>query len=103
MADIARLPGAQLESWEWQLDAVCRGMDSSTFYHPPGERDAARENRAAAAKAVCRRCPVIEECLDHALRVREPYGVWGGRSEDERAEILGLQSLRYPARARNPR
>lgn len=101
MADINRLPGAQLEQWEWQRIAACRGMDSSMFFHPPKERDAARENRAARAKAVCRQCPVIAECLDHALRVREPYGVWGGRTEDERAQILGVQSLRYPALIEN--
>lgn len=97
MADINRLPGAQLDHWDWQLDAACRGMDSSLFFHPPNERDAARENRAAGAKAICRGCPVVAECLEHALRVREPYGVWGGRTEDERARLLGVQSLRYPA------
>ena len=49
---------------------------------------------------MCGTCPVIAQCLAHALAVREPYGVWGGRSEDERAKLLGLQSLRYPARIR---
>ena len=88
MADIHRLPGVQLDHWEWQLDAACRGMDSSTFFHPPGERDPAREDRAARAKAVCRLCPVIADCLNHALQVREPFGVWGGHSEDERARLL---------------
>jgi len=37
---------------------------------------------------------VIQQCREHALKVREPYGVWGGLSEDERAEIL---SKRMPA------
>ncbi len=97
MADIHRLPGAQLDHWDWQLNAACRGMDSSVFFHPPNERNAARENRAAGAKAICQVRPVVAECLDHALRVREPYGVWGGRTEDERARLLGVQSLRYPA------
>jgi WhiB family redox-sensing transcriptional regulator len=97
VADINRLPGAQLDHWDWQRDAACRGMDSSLFFHPPNERDAARDNRAARAKAICRECPVVAECLDHALRVREPYGVWGRRTEDERPSLLGLQSLRYPA------
>ncbi len=40
--------------------------------------------RDLAAKAVCARCPVIAECAAHALQVREPYGVWGGLTEDER-------------------
>ena len=98
MTDVRRLPGAIVEQWDWQLDASCRGMDVGHFYHPPDERNAAREQRIAEAKAICHRCPVIDKCLDHALRVREPYGIWGGHSEDERATLLGVQSLRYPAR-----
>jgi hypothetical protein len=39
VADITRLPGAQLYHWEWQRDAACRGMDSTLFFHPPNERD----------------------------------------------------------------
>lgn len=98
MADVTRLPGPGIDYWDWQLAAACRGMDSATFFHPPAERNAAREHRIQRAKAVCRDCPAIQECLAHALRVREPYGVWGGRSEDERAAILGVESLRYPRR-----
>jgi len=97
MADLRRLPTAITEHWDWQLDASCRGMDVGR-YHPPDERNTAREQRIEQAKSICRRCPVIAACLDHALRVRAPYGIWGGRSEDERAELLGAQSLRYPAR-----
>ena len=98
MADIARLPGPALYQWDWQLQAACRGMDVAVFYHPPAERNAARGNRISSAKTICQACPVITECCEHALRVREPYGIWGGLSEDERADILGLASLRYPAR-----
>lgn len=98
MADARRLPGALLENWQWQITAACRGMDAAVFFHPPNERAGARQRRAANAKAICQRCPVIAECLKHALETREPYGVWGGRTEDERAQILGVQSLRYPAR-----
>ncbi|WP_309051692.1 WhiB family transcriptional regulator, partial [Streptomyces sp.] len=29
------------------------------------------------------------ECAAHALAVREPYGVWGGLTEDEREELMG--------------
>lgn len=96
VADTRRLPGAVVHEWDWQLAAACRGMDSSRFFHPPQERNAARLERIAQAKAVCRSCPAIAECLTHALKVREPYGIWGGASEDERAVLLGVASLRYP-------
>ena len=100
MADSSRLPGPRLDYWDWQLSAACRGMDSATFFHPPDERNAARANRIEQAKAICRGCPAMMECREHALRAREPYGVWGGLSEDERAAELGVVSLRYPARAK---
>ncbi len=97
MDDTRRLPRPVAGNWDWQVAGACRGMDSEVFFHPTRERAKARRARIDAAKAVCRTCPVIQQCLDHALQAREPYGIWGGRSEDERAEMLGVQSLRYPA------
>ncbi|MFJ6053628.1 WhiB family transcriptional regulator [Streptomyces sp. NPDC092307] len=48
------------------------------------------------AKAVCRRCPLMESCLQGALERNEHYGVWGGLSEDERRALK-----RRAARSRN--
>ncbi|MDH6143508.1 MULTISPECIES: WhiB family transcriptional regulator [Kitasatospora] len=88
MTSTSRLPGAFDHYWNWQLRAACRSVDTSLFFHPFGERGEAHDNREQAAKQVCARCPVRDACLSHALRVREPYGVWGGLTEDERAELL---------------
>jgi WhiB family redox-sensing transcriptional regulator len=87
MADISRLPKPLPEVWQWQSDGACRGEDTEMFFHPEGERGPARANRIARAKAVCATCPVIQQCAAHALSVREPYGIWGGMSEDDREEI----------------
>jgi WhiB family redox-sensing transcriptional regulator len=87
MADVTRLPGPNADLWDWQLSARCRGLDPEIFFHPEGERGAARLARERTAKAVCATCPVIAECAAHALSVREPYGVWGGLSEDDREQI----------------
>jgi WhiB family transcriptional regulator, redox-sensing transcriptional regulator len=87
------------EDWNWQLLGACRGLDVETFYHPAGERRREKAARINRAKQICQHCPVISACAAWALRTREPYGVWGGMSEDERAEILGVRSLRYPAAA----
>lgn len=76
------------EAWEWQTEAACRNKDETLFFHPPGERGPTRRRRDAAAKAICGTCPAIGRCREQALRVREPYGVWGGLTEDERAVIL---------------
>lgn len=83
-----QLPGPNADIWNWQLQGLCRGMDSSMFFHPDGERGRARTQREQRAKEMCRRCPVIEACRSHALEVGEPYGVWGGLSESERDLLL---------------
>ena len=87
MAEISRLPGPNADLWDWQLEGACREENPELFFHPEGERGPSRRNRESAAKAVCARCPVVNECALHSLTVREPYGVWGGLSEDDREAI----------------
>lgn len=83
-------------NWDWQLAAACRGMDSAAFF--PGRGEAvSRQVRITAAKSICKTCPVTRKCLAYALETKEPYGVWGGHSEDERARLLGVETLMYPA------
>ena len=94
MTDIRRLPGPQVEKWEWQLLGSCRGEDTELFFHPEGERGPSRANREAAAKAVCATCPVLLACREHALASREPYGVWGGLSEHEREDVVAAREGR---------
>ncbi|MFF3213706.1 WhiB family transcriptional regulator [Streptomyces sp. NPDC002886] len=81
-------PGPGSHHWQWQLRAACRALGSNRFFHPAGERGEDREERDAAAKRVCADCPVRAACLEHALRTREPYGVWGGLTEEERRTLL---------------
>ncbi|MFF7635090.1 WhiB family transcriptional regulator [Kitasatospora sp. NPDC008050] len=100
MTDVSRLPGAFEHCWQWQIHASCRTADSGLFFHPPGERNPAHDDRDAAAKEVCARCPVREACLEHALRTREPYGVWGGLSAEERAAALRARRRGAPVRRR---
>lgn len=96
MAEISRLPGPVADLWDWQLVGSCREVDPTLFFHPEGERGPARRGRDAAALAICAACPVITPCRAHALAVREPYGVWGGLTEDDRE--AHYQSERVPLR-----
>ena len=89
MASIARLPMPLQEVYEWQYEGACRDVDPATFFSPDAERGPRRQNREFAAKSLCARCPVIDACLDHALKVREPYGVWGGLNVNERERLIG--------------
>ncbi|MER7824852.1 WhiB family redox-sensing transcriptional regulator [Streptomyces sp. CG 926] len=87
MTKVARLPGRAEHQWEWQEEAACRALGTDRFFHPAGERGEERAAREQEAKEVCAFCPVRSQCLSHALRVQEPYGVWGGLTEDERREL----------------
>lgn len=91
MVNIKRLPSPIIESYEWQWEGACMGADSAVFFSPEAERGMKRQRREEAAKALCATCPVIERCREHALAVHEPYGVWGGLTESERADILARQ------------
>jgi WhiB family redox-sensing transcriptional regulator len=76
------------EYWDWQAAAACRGLDSEVFFHPENERGPSRRRREQNAKRVCAYCPVQRTCLAWALRTREPYGVWGGLSTEERERLI---------------
>jgi WhiB family redox-sensing transcriptional regulator len=68
------------EDLEWQDDALCAQTDPDSFYPDKG-------SPSRPAKTICRRCPVITECLAYALKHGERYGVWGGLSERERRKL----------------
>ena len=88
MAEITRLPKPLAQTWQWQQSGACRELPSDVFFHPDGERGPNRRNREKNAKAVCATCPVIEQCRTHVLTIQEPYGIWGGLTEDDRLVIL---------------
>ena len=66
----------------WMALAACRGVDPETFYPPRGDRAAVQR-----ARKVCRRCPVAVECLAFAVERRDPFGVWGGTTRNERVAL----------------
>lgn len=75
------------EYWDWQTQANCRDQTSTSFFPPENERGARRRQRESAAKQICSECPVINQCLDHALARPEPHGVWGATTPGEREQL----------------
>lgn len=65
--------------------AACADEDPELFF-PIGDSGPALLQEGEA-KAVCRRCPLIERCLQGALERNESDGVWGGLSEKERRSL----------------
>jgi WhiB family transcriptional regulator, redox-sensing transcriptional regulator len=70
---------------DWRHRAICRDEDPELFF-PVGTSGPALL-QIAEAKSVCRRCPVVSECLTWALESGQDAGVWGGMSEDERRAL----------------
>jgi WhiB family redox-sensing transcriptional regulator len=69
----------------WQAKAACRGPQAAVFFPPAQfERKEEKLEREDRAKEICRACPVRPECLQYALEIKEPHGIWGGLNEIER-------------------
>lgn len=65
----------------WYLRGACRTseLDTDTWFHHNPASPISRK-----AKAVCKSCPVREDCLKDALSNPETVGIWGGLDQYER-------------------
>lgn len=76
---------------DWRHRAICRDVDPELFF-PIGTTGPAAV-QVEQAKVVCRRCPVVSDCLSWAIETGQDSGVWGATSEDER-RVLARRGLR---------
>jgi WhiB family redox-sensing transcriptional regulator len=66
----------------WQDRAACLDADPSLF-------ESGVTSRVLKAKAICERCPVIDECLAFALANEDTeVTVYGGLTGDERKPLI---------------
>jgi WhiB family transcriptional regulator, redox-sensing transcriptional regulator len=73
----------------WQMKAACRGPQAAVFFPPTSfERKDEKDEREARAKSICQTCSVRKACLEYALKIREPHGIWGGLNELERKQLM---------------
>lgn len=79
-------------------EGICAQTYPDLFFPETGEHDKTRE-----AKRICMGCPVRRACLEAALAeegtaaASHRYGVWGGCSPRERADIAKQQRCRAAA------
>jgi WhiB family transcriptional regulator, redox-sensing transcriptional regulator len=84
---------AQRSDDSWQVKAACRGPQAAVFFPPPQfERKDEKLEREARAKEICATCVVRKECLDYAVSIREPHGIWGGLNEVERKHLMAQRA-----------
>ncbi len=76
----------------WQMHGSCLDHPSEWFFPEEETRKTVRRERERLAKSICRGCPVLATCRDHALRAGEKHGIWGAMTARERAtdRRLGL-------------
>ncbi len=70
---------------EWMKQAACAEIGASDgfdIWHPE------KGGSTAEAKRICVSCVVRSECLEYALASGERYGIYGGKSERERRDII---------------
>jgi len=82
---LGKLALIRRSNMDWRHEAACRDEDPELFF-PIGNTGPALL-QIEEAKAVCRRCTVIDECLAWAIEAGQDSGVWGGLSEDERRAL----------------
>ena len=64
----------------WVSKGLCRETDPDALF----VRGAAQRQAAA----ICRHCPVLQECAAEALDNKVEYGIWGGMTERRRRALL---------------
>jgi hypothetical protein len=76
---------------------ACVGKPTEWWFplQKSGRKEEVTEIRknTALAKTVCKECSVSRECLEYSLEW-EPWGIWGGMEEQERARIRWSRKLR---------
>jgi WhiB family transcriptional regulator, redox-sensing transcriptional regulator len=85
---------------DWRHKAACINHNPELFF-PIGSTGPALE-QTERAKAVCRGCTVITQCLKWTLDTNQNDGVWGGLSEDERRSLRRSKQRRHSSNGPRP-
>ncbi len=75
---------------DWRDWGACIGEDPELFFS--FSHGAFNRQQTKTAKSICARCPVQLKCLTWAIDSGAEYGIWGGKSEDERAVMIRNRS-----------
>jgi WhiB family redox-sensing transcriptional regulator len=84
-----------VEHWDWQTRGKCLRLPTEVFYPEDQGRHGLRA-RQQRAMQICRDCPVLRECREHALATPEVHGIWGATTPRERAHLLADSEVPLP-------
>jgi WhiB family transcriptional regulator, redox-sensing transcriptional regulator len=76
----------------WEQEAACKGSDIELWFgteRPPlhDKRAIRSKQQTREAKAICARCPVLDECRQWAMESGIPFGLVGMMTEPERKRL----------------
>jgi WhiB family transcriptional regulator, redox-sensing transcriptional regulator len=74
-------PATALQVPAWHSEAACRDVPDPDIFFPK------RGGSSQEARAICTRCPMLDECLKWTLETRPEYGIFGNTSERERRAL----------------
>jgi len=74
---IGQLP--RIEPEPWMESGLCAQVGGDLWFARKGEATKLRQ-----AKAICRHCPHIKDCLNYAITHNERHGIWGATTEHDR-------------------
>jgi WhiB family redox-sensing transcriptional regulator len=72
----------------WHADAACRDLGNHLFFFERGDNF----STIAESKKLCATCPVSDRCLQYALNNNIIYGIWGGKTPEERRRLTNHRS-----------
>ena len=72
-----------LRDFGWMEEALCRGRNDVDFFPEEGYKA-----KAPKAVAICKVCPVQQDCLEFAVENHIQYGIWGGLNYPQRKRYL---------------
>ena len=67
----------------WVADAACAGTPTALWF-PDGR---VFDDADRSAKAICRRCPVLDDCATYIATHPQP-GTWAGVTQQERTRRM---------------
>lgn len=79
----------QVEEDAWREQAACQYEEGDAWF-----ADKRNSEAVAHALAVCAGCPVRAACADYADRTRQPWGIWGGVTADQRGTAYRIKYSR---------
>jgi len=68
----------------WHTQAACKNVDTNLFFPAGGSGTPTNWDQAVT---ICQQCPVVNQCLEFALRTQQKDGVWGATTPHQRQQM----------------